>query len=162
KLSDLQASPVLLGNDALKAHDWPGAAAHFNAALAANPNQMLARLGLGQADLQLGKTDDALGEYRRATEIASDSGRLLTLGEALAAVGDVDGTRATYARALTVTPDDKRALLAVGDTLVYQGDLTGATKHFEDAVAIDYPRGSAAYELSLGSLWEARDLYSQA
>ena len=96
----------LLGSLALQGGDVERAVAHFNRALAANPDLSGAWSGLGDAQRLAGKTREALGFYLRA--VTADEQNLqawINGSEALEDVGFLDNAATWRARAEQLAPD---------------------------------------------------------
>lgn len=90
-----------LGWALLRADDAPAAAAEFERALAAAPDNAWALLGAGRAQLALGRAKEAIALIRRAADAAP--GQSLAdyyLGQACEAAGDEDCASEAYRRAV--------------------------------------------------------------
>jgi predicted ATPase/Tfp pilus assembly protein PilF len=91
---------------AVAAHreNWPAAAEHFRAAIAASEdgshphNRIEAMIGLGRVYYQTGQRDEALRQLRAAQALAADIGNAQRLAEADAALAEISPDPATSVR----------------------------------------------------------------
>lgn len=98
------------GEAALRSGDPVGAAGNFQKAIAADPRNADAVIGLGEVALQQGMYGDALRHLKRAVKLAPRRGRVHTLlGEAQLNSGSAAAAEQSFKRALQIDPDDERA-----------------------------------------------------
>lgn len=124
---------------------WQDAVDLFHRALARNLSHFRARLRLGEALLELGRTKDAVAELERAYELDRDEARY-TLVRALTAYArileeeeEIERALAACERALQISPDE-RAVREVrasvwmrrGDAALEQGDLGAALVAYQE------------------------------
>ncbi len=99
-----------LGRLAEQRGDASSAEAHYRAALAAAPDDLLALLGLGNAAARGGRYDEALALYSRAVAAHPGSPEALAnLGAAELALGRVDAAERDLRRALALDPAQPQA-----------------------------------------------------
>lgn len=100
--------------------DWEGAEREFRAAVAANPSEVSAHLGLGLLlSSTLGRVDEGLSHMRQARELDPVSPVLNTLeASLLLSHGDSDAARVRLDRALDLAPDHGLALEGLGRLLI--------------------------------------------
>jgi tetratricopeptide (TPR) repeat protein len=112
----------------------------FQAALAANPDHVEARLRLGRALLLRGRARDAAAELRRASGAAGDDltkyFASLFLGAADEALGELDAARASYAAAAALYPNAQSPRLALSALARRRGDRAAALSALEQAFAL--------------------------
>ncbi len=95
------------GNQLLRRQDAVGAARHFRAALAANPNLIDTRLNLGVALFGQGDLRGAEREFQAVTRAAARRVEAwANLGEARLRLGDREGATEAFAKALALRPGD--------------------------------------------------------
>jgi serine/threonine-protein kinase len=98
------------GDAALRSGDPVGAAGNYNKALASNPQNLDALIGLGEVALQQGQYGGAIGYLKKAARLASRSSRINTLlGEAYLNSGNATAAEAAFKKALQLDPDNDRA-----------------------------------------------------
>jgi len=99
-----------MGQTNLRDGDVLGAAGNFNKALALDPNNSVAVLGLGEIALEQGSYQAAIGHLKRATRLASKNARAWTLlGEAYLNSGDKGQAASAFKQALKLDPGSERA-----------------------------------------------------
>jgi serine/threonine-protein kinase len=125
---------------------------YLTAAVALRPDSAFARINLGTVLLTKDKTDEAVAEYRRATELdprfpLAHTG--LALG--LELQGKLDGAVAAYRRAMELLPNDGAARCHLADALGKQGKLDEAVAEYHRAIDLNpkdaLARRSLAYVL---------------
>lgn len=120
------------------AHNHAEAEAAFARVLAAEPANVTAALGHGDALHQRGRRDDAVAAYRRAHAAQPhNDAALFKLGSALMARGDTAEAGHYLRLAVTADPANARALVNLGLTHLAAGDLTEAAAAARQALAID-------------------------
>ncbi len=99
-----------LGDAAFAERRWAAAREHYEAYLASSGDDIGAVTNLAIALTALGRRDDALMAFRRATEIAPrDVNTRRNLARALAERGDLDAAKAEFERTLELDPGDAQA-----------------------------------------------------
>ncbi len=84
---------VAFGNYYAAQHQFDKATAQWQAALALNPNDSGALLGLGEASMQNGKLNDSISYLRHYTQVQPDAQGFALLGQAYSRVHDYSGAR---------------------------------------------------------------------
>jgi tetratricopeptide (TPR) repeat protein len=84
---------VAFGNYYAAQHQFDKATTQWQAALALNPNDSGALLGLGEASMQGGKLNDSISYLRHYTQIQPDAQGFALLGQAYSRVHDYSGAR---------------------------------------------------------------------
>jgi tetratricopeptide (TPR) repeat protein len=106
---------------------------------------------LGTVLRQLGKTDEALAEFREAVRLqpASAEGHL-GLGQLLQQTGDRAGAAAAFeeARRLNERKAQVQASLGVGRAQLKGGNIAGAIEQFQRAITLAPENFEAHYELA--------------
>ena len=98
------------GEAALRSGDPGGAAGNFQKALAQNPRNVEAILGLGEVAMQQGLYTDAIRQLKRAVRLAPRSARVHTLlGESYLNSGQDALAEQSFKKALQLDPDSARA-----------------------------------------------------
>jgi serine/threonine-protein kinase len=98
------------GESALRGGDPSGAAGNFQKALASNPNNVDAILGLGEVAMQQGLYTDAIRQLKRAAKLAPRSARVnVLLGESYLNSGSAALAEQSFKKALQIDPDNARA-----------------------------------------------------
>ena len=103
--TELSATLIDLGNDALAAGDAPQARERFERALLAEPGSSAARVGLGRALLAEGRRDEARAALEASVAANSqDAQAHLALADLAVASGDAAGARSALERAIALDP----------------------------------------------------------
>jgi serine/threonine protein kinase len=98
------------GEAALRGGDPSGAAGNFQKALASNPNNVDAILGMGEVAMQQGLYTDAIRQLKRAAKLAPRSARVhVLLGESHLNSGNASLAEQSFKKALQLDPDNVRA-----------------------------------------------------
>lgn len=84
---------VALGNYYADQHQLNQAGPQWQAALALDPNNSAALLGLGEASMQAGKVNDSINYLRHYTQVQPDAQGYALLGQAYSRVHDYSGAR---------------------------------------------------------------------
>ena len=98
------------GDAALRSGDPVSAASNYSKALASNPKNLDAIIGLGEVALSQGQYSAAITQLKKASKAAPKRARIYTLlGEAYLNSGNAVAAEASFKKALTLDPDDARA-----------------------------------------------------
>ncbi len=98
------------GDAALRSGDPVSAASNYSKALASNPKNLDAIIGLGEVALSQGQYSAAITQLKKASKAAPRRARIYTLlGEAYLNSGNAVAAEASFKKALTLDPDDARA-----------------------------------------------------
>jgi predicted O-linked N-acetylglucosamine transferase (SPINDLY family) len=109
----------LLGLAADRRGDHPRAAHLIESAVAADPSNGLYHLNLGNAWRVLGRTDDALASYARATELSPDRfAAWFNLGQLLAERAEPEKAVTAFRQAVRIEPTSAEARLGLAAALV--------------------------------------------
>ena len=101
---------------------------------------VLAEFHLGLIALRQGRLEDAVRMFRGcATRPGGLSAALVNLAYALERAGRIDEARASLVDAAAARPADPMVRLAQGVLAVRSGDVTGATRHFDECSALWAP-----------------------
>jgi Flp pilus assembly protein TadD len=114
----------------------------------------------GRAGVEL-ETDDAVGNLRRATELAPDNaGAWHHLGEALAAEGTMDEADVAFRRAVELDPEDQLALTHLGHTALAAGRRDEGVGYLAQAADLAHAASSAS--ISLVDMYRSFGQYDDA
>ena len=162
-------SAAVRGNTALAARQWDEAERQYNAALAANPSDMLALAGMGEIAHARGRFNEALTWYQRALDHADLAVLHFRLGQLHTQLGEMDAAAAEYELAQAQSPNVARYHVAAGDTCLTMGDETCASEQYTLAAANRNLPDDASALITLADLWRQRGrtdhaltLYAQA
>jgi len=151
---------VTKGTAAIKAGDWTGARAAFEAAIKKNPKQADAHYYLGLVMDKVGDKPAAEKSYKTALDLQPD---LQEAAENLTAIY-VEGQKFDEAiviakRALAKNPKNSGMQLNLAFALSGKGDVEGASKAFDDAVKLapNDPQFYLAYAQHLGAAKKTDD-----
>ena len=106
------------------------------------PREPSLRRTLGDAFSALGRTDEALVQYRKALELSPhDLDTKVAIGATLWRGQHVDAAITQFRQILDVDPDHEMAHNNLGSALVSQGQLDEAIRHYRRAIELkpDYP-----------------------
>jgi len=122
---------LLRGRLAFEAGRYAEAAEAFRKAVAAEPENLPARVNLGSALGQLADVDGAIDQFRKALDLDPDNrSALYNIGVLYAARSRHDEAVRHLARLLELTPDDLEARLTLGRELGRLGRLEDALAAF--------------------------------
>ncbi len=126
------------------------AAAAYEAALAAVPEDFESWNNLGNVRAALGDHDGAVAAFQRAITLRPDIFEMvMNLSEALAAADRHDERAATMREAARISPDDARVQAELGLALSSVRDFEGAENAYRAAIRLDPKAASAWLELAL-------------
>ena len=116
----------------------------------ADPRAFQAKALLGDSYVRKGRPGDAIALYTRMLRASPDDPRVLFgLGVALRTAGDFDRSRRTLEEILKKhRPPDGSVNLELARTLELQGDVEGAVRNYEAAVASPPQKRDATIELA--------------
>ena len=127
-----------LGSAFLHKERLDDAIAHFQMALAINPNYPNAKNDLGTALLKKGRVDQAMACYQQALQIQPDYvAARNNLGNALLQEGRVEEAITQYQQVLQIKPDSAEACYNLGSILLQKGQADDALAHFQRALQIN-------------------------
>ena len=148
--------------------DFSGAVSYLTEAVRLRPDAR-AHIDLGNAFIQLGRTEEAIGHFEKAIRIDPDSHHepYFNLGNALAKRGKVTEAIRNYSEALRVHPGFAETHNNLGFLLLKQNRIEEAIEHLSEAVRIDpdYAEAHANLALALsrqGKTTEAIEHLSEA
>ncbi|EPC00819.1 hypothetical protein L861_13595 [Litchfieldella anticariensis FP35 = DSM 16096] len=126
---------VRLGNARLAGGDPQGAVSAFRDALASDIDNTEALLGLGSAQLQLGKTESAVRNLQKAVPEIDTLSAWSRLGVAHALLGQGQAAKDAFSQAVSLAPNDPDTLtnLALAQSLA--GDNAEAIALMHDVTA---------------------------
>jgi tetratricopeptide (TPR) repeat protein len=112
--------------------------AHYQKALAINPDSAEAHYNLGNAFLQQGQMDEAMAQYQKALAIKPDYAEAHNnLGNVFIHQERVEEAIAHFQKALTIKPDYADAHNNLGSAFLQQGRLDEAIAHYQKALAVN-------------------------
>lgn len=121
------------------------------ASIAARPSVI--EENLGRALARQGKTDEAVGHYRRAIEQdPSSAGARVGLGSALASVQQFEQGAEELRRALDIDPRSASAHVNLGGILAHLGQDEEAIQHYRAALAMGDPAARQAAAAALAQM----------
>ena len=146
---------TLLGIIAAQTRRTQEAAELLGRAVAANPDDALARNNLGHALHDLRRYEEALASYDRAIKLNPDyAAAFYNRGNSLQELKRWDEALASYDRALTIRPGDAKTLNNRGNTLHELRRFDDALASFGEAIQLNpdyaeafYNRGNTLIEL---------------
>ncbi len=117
----------------------------FRSAIAIYEPYAQAWTGLGEAERELGRLDEAIAAYRRALGYGADDGEvrsklaaaLTSQGTTRMRAGDAAGAEVSLREALSVIPDNAPAHAALGVVLARAGRLDDAERELTRALRLD-------------------------
>jgi tetratricopeptide (TPR) repeat protein len=147
----------------------PEAEADARRSLAADPGRVMSRYVLATAASRTGRHEEAVGEYRKAIELASRQKTLVVRGlhaglaDALARLGRVEEAEAEFRREIEVIPFSREGRVGLGLLLRSQGRDAEARDALAGIVTANPRAGADEYALvtrtlaTLGDATAARD-----
>ena len=148
---------VTLGDTLLATGRPKEAIEAFRRALAANPEDFLALLGLGRASQTAGDFDGAETALKKASELQPSSVAACNhLGALYYLRGRYRDAAEMFRRATRVAPDSYRALSNLGGASTMLCDYDAAAEAYRRALALQPDNPSAANNLGMNFLWTGR------
>jgi tetratricopeptide (TPR) repeat protein len=118
---------VQAGNDYLKRELYDDAERAYRLALEADPSSQEALAGLGQVEVKRGRFSEALPLLERATRVSTQIvSAFRSLGDAYAAVGDLEKAAVSYRQAVALAPNDLSMRFALAHALTAIGSYDEA------------------------------------
>lgn len=126
---------------------WAEARSAAREGLAVAPDDAELLLVSGIAGAELGE-EDALGELRRATDLAPDSAEgWRALADALATEGQNEEAAACFSKAAELDPSDDATLASAGAAAFATGDVDSGVRSLSQAAELSSGASSAAINL---------------
>lgn len=142
---EISDAPEERADEHLAAGRYAEAAEAFAGLAAADPNNVRAAMGLGAAQLYLGRYDAAEKEFRRALRLAPELPDVhYHLGLTLFKRGVNAAASAELRRATELDPEHAAAFQVLGEALNQMGEPQEAIRALEQAVRLS-PENSKAY-----------------
>ncbi|HEX7076792.1 MAG TPA: tetratricopeptide repeat protein [Candidatus Eisenbacteria bacterium] len=114
---------VEAGNDFMTRGRFDDAEREFRLALEAEPGNLEAVAGLGQVQVRRGEYSDAVPLLERATRVSTQMvSAFRSLGDAYAALGDLEKAAVAYRQAVALAPSDLNVRLALAHSLTEIGE----------------------------------------
>jgi len=140
-----------------QARVWKDGVTLFTHAIAVTEDNFIAHDNLGVELDRLGRSEEALAEYRETLRIEPGDRHgednfaqaSFAKGERLLGKGDLDGSVAAFRDGLRYRPRNALALTSLGVALARLGRPLEARKAFEDSVGADPSSAEAHYDLGL-------------
>jgi protein O-mannosyl-transferase len=118
--------------------DFATANGEYKAAVGLEPHYEPALAGLGNVDLNLGRTQEASVMFQRALRLKPDDVKAVTnYGTALQSLGKVDAAETQYQRAIALAPDKDDAYCDLGVLLFRTGDANAAVLQLDKAARMN-------------------------
>lgn len=154
-ISTEPTSPVIRANSALTAGRWSDAITAYNDLLKQGDADTwyLAAIGLGRADLQTGKLDDAIAAWQQASAASAEAQPYALQGEAYALKHDLNSALHAHQQAVAQPHSNQTDQVRLGDMYQYLGQSDQAAKEYEAAAAQITTRGTSIYYSQLGQYW---------
>ena len=138
-----------LGNALFQKGQMDEAIAHYQAALAIQPDHAKAHYNLGNALAGQSKLDEAIVEFQKALAIQPDQPEVLNnLATALLRNGQVDEAIIQFRKTLAIQPGLAGAHNNLGAALFKKGQVNEAINSFQKALAIQPDSGDAQDNLA--------------
>lgn len=164
KMSALAQTALARGADRALQKDYDGAIREFRRAIGldSSPDAVAKALDLiATAQVQQGKTGDAIATYRSAISVAPANADLrLKLGNLFYSEGRYDDASQAYADARKLDPASQTAVLSLGQAAMATGRYDDAGNWFRQLVAKN-PRDYSGY-YALGQLAARQGRYDEA
>lgn len=125
------------GDESYHDGDFAGALAHYQDAVAKNPQDAEALSNLGQVLVRLGRTAEALPYFDRAIQLNPERwSYVFNRARAAGLLGRWDECIAGYRRAQQLFPDDYATTFNLALALHKTGDEAGAVDQYQKAIAL--------------------------
>ena len=149
------SSPVIQANSALTTGRWSDAIAAYSNLLKQSDadTRYLAAIGLGRADLQTGKLDDAIAAWQQAASASPEAQPYALQGEAYALKHDLNSALRAYQQAVAQPHSNQTDQVRLGDLYQYLGQPDQAAKEYQQAAAQITAPGTSIYYSQLGQFW---------
>jgi protein O-mannosyl-transferase len=136
---------------------WQDSKTLWTRALGCTTSNYAAHAGLGNALLQDGKIDEAMGNYQDAVQIKPDyADARNNLGNILLQKGRVEEAITQFQKTLQIKPDNADARYNLGLSFHQQGRLDEAISQYEKALKIKPDYAKAHYNLGNALLQKGR------
>ncbi len=151
-----QVTAAIRGNSDLAEQAWDKAQTEFEAALAENSDDLLARMGLANIAQRKGRFDEAETLLRETIARADLPALHYQLGRLYAQQGLLEQSVAEFDTARLGAPNVAQFHVALGDTCLSQGSLTCAALQYRTAAGLqDWP-DEASRLVAEADLWRQR------
>jgi tetratricopeptide (TPR) repeat protein len=151
KLIGVLASAVLVALimcARIQASYWKDSESLWTHALACAPDNLTARINLGNALLQQGKVDAAMKNFQIALQLAPESAEAsYNLGNALLLKGEPEAAAICFEKALEIRPNYVEAHINLGNACFQQGNVNEAISHFRRALELKTGDAKVYYDL---------------
>jgi protein O-mannosyl-transferase len=118
--------------------EFAQASSEYNQAVALDPSYEPAIAGLGNVDLNLGRTKEASQMFQKALQLnPTDVKAVTNYGTALQSLGEFDAAKLQYQRAISLAPGNDDAYCDLGVLLFSTGDADAAIAQFDRAATIN-------------------------
>lgn len=145
--------PAAAGTLAYEAGDYEGALAHYQAAIARNPDDAESHSNLGQMLVRLNLTEEALPHFDRAIEILPQRWAYhFNRARALSLLQRWDESLAGYRQAQQLFPDNYATAFNLAQTLHKKGDEAAAVEQYLRAIELN--PSDPSFQLALGISYE--------
>lgn len=151
---------VMLGRLYRVSNNSPDAEKAFNAAIAAEPENVDALTSLAQLYSDLGDNGRAVEKLKAAAEKSPNPETLIALGQTYEQMHDYKNAAETFKKALEANPDNVRLQRVLAQTLLQADRLDDALEVFQKLSA-DEPRDSQL-KLRIAEIYRAKRDYAKA
>ena len=148
---------AIAGNSSMVQRRWSDAEASFQAALAQNPNDLLALVGLAEIAHARGQFDTALNWLQQAAALVDLPILHYQMGRIYTESGQFAGGIDQLEIAQAVAPNVSRFHAALGDACLAAGDLPCAQAQYSVAAANQNLPDEASRLIAEGDLWRQQD-----
>jgi tetratricopeptide (TPR) repeat protein len=138
------------GATAYAAGDYASALAHYQEAVARNPQDAESLSNLGQVLVRMNRVEEAIQYFQRALAMLPDRWSYqFNLARALGLLGRMDESITAYRRAQQLFPDDYVTTFNLALALHKKGDDAAAVEQYQKAITLQ-PE-DASFRLALGN-----------